>query len=96
MSRKHRPLWIVFPHRWKKGEKEKKELWMMVRTWTNWHLIRELLRTSNLKEGAVVAVGELSPRKKTNNGKEDEMKPSRNLGKEEEVVHLYATGDEQP
>jgi hypothetical protein len=31
---------------------------MMVITWTNWNLIRELLGMSNLKEKAVVAVGE--------------------------------------
>jgi hypothetical protein len=30
----------------------------MVRTWTDWNLIRELLRASGLKEGAVVAVRE--------------------------------------
>jgi hypothetical protein len=30
----------------------------MVRTWTNWNFTRELLRTSTLKEGAVIAVGE--------------------------------------
>jgi hypothetical protein len=30
----------------------------MVRTWTSWNLIRELLGTNNLKEGEVVAVGE--------------------------------------
>jgi hypothetical protein len=32
--------------------------------WTDWNLIRELLRTSALKEGAVVAVGEWSPRER--------------------------------
>jgi hypothetical protein len=30
----------------------------MVRTWTNWNLVRELLRMNNLKVGVVVAVGE--------------------------------------
>jgi hypothetical protein len=31
---------------------------MTVITWINWHLNRKLLRMNNLKEGAVVAVGE--------------------------------------
>jgi hypothetical protein len=31
---------------------------MMVRTWTDWNLTRELLGTSNVMEEAVVAVGE--------------------------------------
>jgi hypothetical protein len=31
---------------------------MMVTTWTNCNLIREQLGTSNLKEGAVGALGE--------------------------------------
>jgi hypothetical protein len=31
---------------------------MKVKTWTNWNLIRQLLRTSTLKERVVVAVGE--------------------------------------
>jgi hypothetical protein len=29
-----------------KREKNEENLWMMVITWTNWNLIRELLRTS--------------------------------------------------
>jgi hypothetical protein len=37
---------------------------MMVRTWTNWNLIREPLRAIGLKEGAAGAVGEKSPRKR--------------------------------
>jgi hypothetical protein len=46
----------------------------LVRKWTNWYLIRELPWTSNLKEGAVVAVGEwaLCVEKMTN-GKEVEL-----------------------
>jgi hypothetical protein len=47
----------VMAHRGKEKKKEE-NLWMMVRTWTGWHLIRELLGTSNLKEGAMVALGE--------------------------------------
>jgi hypothetical protein len=31
---------------------------MMVITWTNWNLIRELLETISLKEGAVGVLGE--------------------------------------
>jgi hypothetical protein len=46
----------VMAHRGK--EKNEENLWMMVRTSTNWNLIRELLGTSNLKEVVVVAVGE--------------------------------------
>jgi hypothetical protein len=33
---------------------------------------------------------------KTSNGKEGGMKPSEDLGKEEEAVHRWATRDEQP
>jgi hypothetical protein len=40
--------------------KEKKE----ENLWTGWHLISELLGTSNVKEGAVVAVGERTARGK--------------------------------
>jgi hypothetical protein len=40
------------------GNKIDGNLWIMVRIWTNCKLIRELLGTSNLKEGAVVALGE--------------------------------------
>jgi hypothetical protein len=39
------------PHRGK--EKNEENLWMMVRTWTDWNPIRELLGVSGLKEGAV-------------------------------------------
>jgi hypothetical protein len=38
--------------------KNEEKLWMMLRIWTDWHLIREVLGTSDLKEGADVAVGE--------------------------------------
>jgi hypothetical protein len=55
----HRPLGIIFPRRL---EKREKQLWMMVRTWTVWIRIRMLFGTCGLKEGPVVAVGELSPR----------------------------------
>jgi hypothetical protein len=41
---------------------------MMVRTWTDWNLIREPLRASSLKEGAVVAGGE----EKHSHGKDGE------------------------
>jgi hypothetical protein len=40
------------------GKKSEENFCIMVRTWTSWQLIGELLGTSNLKEGAVVAVGE--------------------------------------
>jgi hypothetical protein len=39
-------------------EIKRRNPWMMLRTWMGWHLIRELLRTSNLKEEAVVALKE--------------------------------------
>jgi hypothetical protein len=39
-------------------EKNEQNLWPMVITWANWKLLRELLRMSNLKKGALVAVGE--------------------------------------
>jgi hypothetical protein len=35
----------------------------------------------------VVAFGEQSQEKKNENGKEGELKPSRDLGKEEQAVH---------
>jgi hypothetical protein len=44
---------------------------------------------SSLKKEAVVAPGEWTPweEKRTSNGKTGEMKPSRDLRKEEQVVH---------
>jgi hypothetical protein len=46
---------LVKPHR--ENEKNEELLWIMVRTWTDWNPSREPLETSDLKEGAVVAVG---------------------------------------
>jgi hypothetical protein len=40
-------------------EREKtRKLWIMVKTWTNWNLTKELLGMSNLQEGVVLAVGQ--------------------------------------
>jgi hypothetical protein len=52
----------VTAHRGK--EKNEENFWMMVRSWTGSQLIRELLGTSGLKEGAVGAVVEQSPQRK--------------------------------
>jgi hypothetical protein len=57
----------VMPHRGKKKNEE--NLWMMVRTWTDSHPIREPLGTSVCKEGAVGSVGERSLQKKLSHKK---------------------------
>jgi hypothetical protein len=45
-----------------KKEREKQgKPWMMVITWTNWNLMRELLGMGNLKEEAVLALREQTP-----------------------------------
>jgi hypothetical protein len=50
------------PTSWKKKKKNLGWWWY---TWTDWNLLREPLGASNLKEGALWAVGEKSlPRKK--------------------------------
>jgi hypothetical protein len=51
------------PHRGK--EKNEENLWMMVRIWTDWNLIREPLGTSSLKEGAAGAVERVMTARKT-------------------------------
>jgi hypothetical protein len=52
------------------------------------YLSSDPLGVSGLKEGAVVALGELTLREeKTSKGKQGEMKPSRGLGKEEQAMH---------
>jgi hypothetical protein len=51
--------------------------------WIYWYISRELLGTSGLKEGAVVAVGEQSPQEKL----KKKTPRAEDIGKEKQVVH---------
>jgi hypothetical protein len=53
-------------------EKNEENFWIMVRTWTNWNLLRELLGAGGLKEGAVGVVGEKSQQKRPSGFQEGE------------------------
>jgi hypothetical protein len=77
------------------GKRKTRKLLMMVRTWTNWNLIRNRSGRAGLKEGAVVTVGEQPPQKKRATGRKvrsNQAQPS----EERKVVHRYAIGEEQP
>jgi hypothetical protein len=63
---KNRTLWRGQP-----PPKQKKRQ----HTWTDWNLIRESLRTSALKEGAVVAVGQWSPQERPSHKKMSQAEP---------------------
>jgi hypothetical protein len=59
--------------------------------WTDWNLIREPLRTSGLKAGANIAVGEKSSQKKKPEPLEDETKRSLRKKKRRYICRLFGT-----
>jgi hypothetical protein len=69
----HRPFKELWPT---VGKKHEKNLWIMVRTWTNWNLIREPLGRSWPYGGSGGGAWRMNTAEKTSNGNEGEMSQS--------------------